>query len=495
MLAERAKCANRPRTTSYCRALGLVWIALAFVYTYLVLAQWPGLLNTTSIARLEVFGGAGLLLSGAWSLPRLWRATREATATPAGRVAVAYRCFALLASIVLCTLYLTLILNARDLIAIASGHDRYAGAELRLLSDTEAEVRGSLGVGIAARLERLLHEHSAVRVLHLNSIGGWVSEGQFLAAVIHSHGLATYTATGCYSACIIAFEAGVPRTIYSGARLGFHSTTGAGTDPVYVSFTNDSVAIRFRKAGASEEFITRAFATPSSSMWFPDNATLLANHLADVETYGAGFSHSGEDLSDYSVQVIKAESRAPFVRALIAIDPDYQARLERTLALQLRRNAGASEQTALFVRYANLAERLELSQASDQAVTNYASTLYQVAHAYRTDDPRQCLAVLGPDNTSFNQRSAEATQMLFGALTGLLLQARAVPALSRVAYAGEFSHVLARAQAESSIDLPASLDDQASPPRRCQAWLRLFEFALASDERTSSNFLRTLRSP
>ena len=69
---------------AYGRPLGLLWSAFGVLYTYLVIAQWHGLADGTLVTRLEVFGGAGLLLSGAVILPRLWKATVSAnSARPA----------------------------------------------------------------------------------------------------------------------------------------------------------------------------------------------------------------------------------------------------------------------------------------------------------------------------------------------------------------------------------------------------------------------------
>jgi len=85
-----------------------------------------------------------------------------------------------------------------------------------------------------------------------------MTKGVQVAKSIHAHRLGTYSASGCYSACVLAFIAGSPRVLNPEARLGLHSTAGAGTDPLFVAFVNDDYQGYLRRAGASEEFVRRA---------------------------------------------------------------------------------------------------------------------------------------------------------------------------------------------------------------------------------------------
>jgi hypothetical protein len=459
------------------RALGLCWSILSFVSGYFDATRWPGLINGTTIIRVQIFGGAALLLAGIWVLPNLWKATTAARATPVDLLAGASRTLALLATIFLAAIYLTTLVNARDLVAIAFGHDRYAGTGLRLLSPTEAELSGPLESGIAARLQQTLRAHPGVKVLHLESVGGWVMEGEYLATVIKSSGLATYTATGCDSACVIAFESGSPRTINTEARLGFHSTSGEGTDPVYISLINDSVARRLRKAGASEAFITRALTTPASSVWFPSISVLIANHLVDAQSNGTGFTSS--DPGDAATEKSQDPIPASLVDALKAIDPAYAIRLD-------------AEPPAQFLASV---EQGELPRSADAAVVDFASALYKIAARYRTMNPQQCVAVLAPDTASLNERSLATWQLIYKPMTTLLQHAREVPARPRNEYASSFATIVSRVNTGLGADSSGLPDNQVPPPMRCQAWMQLFETALAADVHTASDFLRTLRSP
>jgi hypothetical protein len=121
----------------------------------------------------------------------------------------------------------TLITTAGPQIAeywrIASGSDPFGTYTLRVLRDsTEFEISGPLGFGISKAVSDQLRLYPSVKLIHLNSQGGRILEARNLAELIQERGLATYTATGCYSACVIAYAAGTERLIASQAKLGFH---------------------------------------------------------------------------------------------------------------------------------------------------------------------------------------------------------------------------------------------------------------------------------
>jgi len=112
---------------------------------------------------------------------------------------------------------------------IATGNDPIGTYQLRVLRDaTEMEIVGAIVFGLTDDVHRTLDAHPTIRIIHLNSEGGRVSEARNLRDLIGSRRLTTYTASGCFSACTLAYAAGEKRLIARGAILGFHQYSFPG---------------------------------------------------------------------------------------------------------------------------------------------------------------------------------------------------------------------------------------------------------------------------
>ncbi len=283
-----------PRT---CRAIaiGLVWAALGLGATTFIVVDLPDIQDGFLAARLHIFVPLFLLALGVWAIRDVWRATRPDGPVRRGLLRGAVRVPVAVAAFCLLIITLSTFINARDIFLIALGRDPLGKADLQLLAGgTELEVRGVLGAGTASRFARMLANNPQVRFIHLNSPGGWSAEGAQLAKLIHAYKLGTYSATGCYSACVLAFIAGSPRVLNPEARLGLHSTSGEGTDPLFIAEKNEDYQGYLRRAGASEEFVRRATSSAPTSLWMPQLEELARNHLLD-RVSSEGFAPSGED--------------------------------------------------------------------------------------------------------------------------------------------------------------------------------------------------------
>jgi GYF domain 2 len=157
---------------------------------------------------------------------------------------------------------------------------------------TEAEITGGIRFGLAADFTRILRASRQIRVVHLNSIGGRIAEGEQLYKVILDNNLTTFVAAKCLSACTMAFAAGRERVLLHRAVLGFHRGSFAGED------FRDSPELAgqrriFTAAGYSPQFIDRALATPSAEMWKPSEAELLSAGVITRVSTGADYAYSG----------------------------------------------------------------------------------------------------------------------------------------------------------------------------------------------------------
>src|SRR5262249_13359050 len=161
---------------------------------------------------------------------------------------------------------------------------------IRVMRDgTEAEIVGGLKYGLTDDFLKILGASPRVKVVHLNSIGGRLGEGEKLFEVIRGRGLTTYVSSKCMSACTLSFAGGRDRYLRQGAVLGFHKGAFPGTDDD--SFDDNQRAI-FARAGFEPQFISKALSTPNSDMYKPELSVLMAAHVITDVTDGSQFAIS-----------------------------------------------------------------------------------------------------------------------------------------------------------------------------------------------------------
>ena len=160
--------------------------------------------------------------------------------------------------------------------------------EIVLLADgTEVQVVGGFKYGLNNDLLQILQAAPDVKVIQLDSIGGRIGEALKVNQTIRDHGLVTYVANACMSACTIAFAAGAERWIAADGRLGFHASTfpGVGAEELEESAVIERDA--FAASGFDPAFIARAQATPNDDMWIPTSIELQrANVIMGVASAG-----------------------------------------------------------------------------------------------------------------------------------------------------------------------------------------------------------------
>ncbi|MFO0690013.1 MAG: hypothetical protein U0900_15050 [Myxococcota bacterium] len=399
--------------------LGLLWLLAAFAWIISLVPDSLRLTDGLLIARVQVFGGALCAASGFLVLPSFWRASMS---THRGIVYLAISIARTLTAVAVflgCVAILALAVNARDLVKKAFGYDRLFGGQVLLADESNVEIRGPLSSGIAHDLVVTLGANPSITRVTLNSVGGWIQEGNLLARVIREHGLATHSATGCYSACVMAYLAGVRRTLSPEARLGFHGASGDGTDPLYLDQMTTSMGDDLRDAGASESFVKRALSTPSQSMWFPMPHELLREGLVNQFT-SDGMPPTGEPLLEFDGEIEKLLHSFPFLATLRRSDSARFEQFDRQARLRYRRSATDFEHDRAIVILANEIEVELVPIVSTQAASQYLAALQSVASALEPSSPAQCVAVIGFDLSSIESRTAVTVKSLSPALSALI---------------------------------------------------------------------------
>jgi len=130
---------------------------------------------------------------------------------------------------------------------------------------SEAEITGGIKFGLTSDFENILNASKGVRVVHLDSLGGRLAEGEKLNALIRSRGLDTYVDAKCLSAF-------------------------AGADQIDDHELDRTI---YRAAGIDSAFIDRAMETRNSDLWRPSEGELLSAGVVTRISTGAEFAISG----------------------------------------------------------------------------------------------------------------------------------------------------------------------------------------------------------
>ncbi len=223
-----------------------------------------------------------LTLEGVWQLVGAWRsATNRIRARRLidRRAIWAHlaRCMVALGALLLAVQTVRNVVPASFAsLQIVFGADPTPPHTVRLVADgTAILLSGGIGTGTADEFRTLLAASPGVQRIDLVSKGGRVAEADDMAALIRARGLSTHTDGFCASACTIVYMAGRTRSIGPGGRLGFHRYSFPGLTEAQEIALNIKGERTLTEAGVRPGFVAKAFATPSSDVWVPDQPALL----------------------------------------------------------------------------------------------------------------------------------------------------------------------------------------------------------------------------
>jgi hypothetical protein len=162
---------------------------------------------------------------------------------------------------------------------------------IRLTRDgAEAEITGGFKYGLTDDFAALANATPQLKVVHLDSVGGRLGEGEKLFTLIRERGLNTYVSSRCMSACTLAFAGGHERFLLKGATLGFHKGGFPGVNDSEFDTLQHKV---FTAAGFDGRFIQRALSTPHNDLWRPSAEVLIAARVVTGVTDGMVFAAPG----------------------------------------------------------------------------------------------------------------------------------------------------------------------------------------------------------
>jgi hypothetical protein len=260
---------------------------------------------------------------------------------------------------------------------------------IRVMRDgTEAEIVGGLKYGLADDFVKILGASRGVKVVHLDSVGGRLGEGEKLYEIIRSRGLTTYVSAKCMSACTLAFAGGRERYLREGAVLGFHKGAFPGANDDGLDGVQSAV---FARAGFDRGFVAKALSTPNADMYKPEPDVLLAAHVITGVADRSRFAISGIGTELTKEQIAVSFAKAvPVFQAIRERFPEYYEGFIDEYYKNLTRGKTEAE-TIENVRAQLLPFIVKLLPlAADDVLVDYAKLLTAQYAALRKSDPTAC---------------------------------------------------------------------------------------------------------
>lgn len=315
----------------------------------------------------------------------------------------------------------------KALVDIASHADPYGEFAITFENDGRTLVyAGPFGYAAPASLQSALAHHRQVDSVVFNSGGGWMVAGRGIARVLRNAHIATVVARHrCASACTLAFESVPLRVLEADAALGFHSESNqfSWADS---ERANDSFVETFTARGIPQAFIDRAIGTPPNSLWWPDVAQLLHNHVVDrVRLDGKDLPEQDYFLAEVDKYFGSAEF-APLAQGLREFAPAHLQRLRQDVAALLAQDAMEGQIGAVTQHALDADEQLALQRAGDSAQAERAAMLGGLLEDFSERAPSLCYSMWTGENPAIvNQGFTSAQRRSFLKLMGSMLHSAA----------------------------------------------------------------------
>jgi hypothetical protein len=421
--------------------------------------------------------------------------------------------WAVMAQVVVCLgafqLFVSFIVNGvpliREGIDMIRGTDNIPPYSLRLMRNgTELELAGGIPIGTTDAVRNMLDSSPTVRVIHLNSTGGRITEANKLASLISQRQLITYTPTSCSSACALAFLAGRERYISEQGRIGFHSASVNGAMGSGDLDLNASFRAVLTRVGATPQFVKKATTTSPQNMWFPTTEELKQQNIITSVVDSRYFGLSG--ISDWRDANMIEQSllKTPVFAALSIYDPDNFAKLRKTMVEGVQGGRSLAEiQLDVQTLITESIVPSYLIRAPDLALIRYwRSQIAEVKFLGRTN-PAHCVTFLGMDNKTptadlMGKVPKELINEDLAALTELIKQTATNPTKAQPfsSYDKEFKKVLLAMMAKDqhSVEIITNPEKFSNDPATtCNSLILLYDTILSlSDSKKAAGMLRSM---
>ena len=261
----------------WCGEYSLLVTLLVTLLSVRVLAGW----GQAFVTGLGVYPWISISVAIlVWQIVGSWRACDRHLKAQGGLVMYWSVLAMLLVIVVLTVLQIADLLTGRRTVTEQSSLPVVAETPLLPVhkEGTTVLLKGDFSWELRRAFLNTLEATPTITTVTLDSHGGLVFVGRALALSIAEHQLNTHVEHRCYSACTIAFIAGVARSLADKAELGFHQYLLENQNQTHGISVQEQLDVdrkHFASRGVSQDFIKQLFVAEHTGLWVPDHQRLL----------------------------------------------------------------------------------------------------------------------------------------------------------------------------------------------------------------------------
>lgn len=290
---------------------------------------------------------------------------------------------------------------------------------------TEIEFKGGLRSGASNDLQKILNSVPQAKVLHIDSVGGRITEAIEIGKMIQKKKMTTYCSSEALSAATVILMNGYQRIITPDAVIGFHSGSFPGALPEMTDAINSTIRNTMKSAGVSERFTEKVLQTSSDEMWYPSYEEMEAAGVVTGKAFGERFASKWGSPDTNLEKVFKGLEEKPMFKVLQSEDPVKYNKIKEEIILSLR--SGGSEGDAIAIinqAFGDLFEQ-KFSFASDLAVNRFLRETIKFLETHKKENPQGCVMFLQGANVNYTRvfKDSAVGEGLTQAMAGIIISA------------------------------------------------------------------------
>lgn len=255
-------------------SLAAVIVAVLTLYVTGVL-DYSDLSETSWLIATLTLYCVSIIIS-VWSIVGIWRsATSHQRRSGALKWSLTARLLALLGALGFAAEVSQATLPVFQTLLVRAGIETLGPPATVKVTGRTLHIDGTITHKVTERFQALINQHPDIDQISISSFGGRTNAGVAIASIISKLKLNTVAVGECSSACTFIFLSGKIRMFDINSALGFHSPKILGLSDLESRFESPGVTEAYQAAGLSEAFISQALRTPSASMWYPSDDTLI----------------------------------------------------------------------------------------------------------------------------------------------------------------------------------------------------------------------------
>lgn len=274
---------------------------------------------------------------------------------------------------------------------IAINNDTTPKYTLKILNNgKELEISGGIRFGLTNDVREYFIKYPKIKVLHLNSNGGRISESHKLSKFLKNKNITTYSSTGCYSACTNIFMSGKYRFINKNAYLGFHQPSFAGLSESDLWEEIEKERRFYLNNGVKKDFVDKAFTTPHNDMWKPSHFELLQAGIISKVVDGTNFSSTDLSLWEDRKKLESDLLKEKVFQAIKIYEPKEFKKIIQIINSSIKNGEPRKE---MFLKTRKIAQKLFLKYlpySSNKLIIDFLKLTIEEMNAIHKKSPIVC---------------------------------------------------------------------------------------------------------